>query len=305
MKQAVDLVALYRDFNIPTAPPGNKHFRYGWVNTHCPFCSGSKNYHLGYNLSNGYFFCWRCGWKPTKLALSGVLGRDERVAAKLAKDYASSFVQIQKQNDIGPRPDKCPLPRGSKQLLPIMGRYLRDRGFDPDCLVRVWGLLGTDQSADLRWRWRIIIPIYHDRQLVSYTSRALSNKILDKYRACPQKDEVLHHRDTLYGLDKALTDTGVVVEGPADVWRIGPGAVGLFGDQVTPAQRILLRRFRRLFILLDGDDAGRSAGEKIAWQMGGFGLEVRQIILPDGRDPGSLSEQEARDLRQDFGLDST
>jgi DNA primase len=179
---------------------------------------------------------------------------------------------------------------------------LEQRGFNPDELVNEWSLSSTDgRETDKNWRWRIVVPIYMAHRLVSYVGRTIGHR-MDKYRAAPKEWRSLNPHDTLYGLDKVCGNTVVVMEGPADVWRWGPGAVALFGDQSSLSQRILLRRFRRAIIMLDGDDAGKTAGEKLAWQMSGFGMEVQQAILPDGLDPGQLDSGQVQELKKDLGL---
>jgi hypothetical protein len=305
---AVDIAALYRDRHVPAAPRGSKHHREGWINTHCPFCAGSRDYHLGYNLAGNYFYCWRCGWKTQETALAGLLDISERKARALIGAYKTRQTLSDRAGaTISPRPISTYLPKGSKPFSGTHTRYLSNRGFDPDELVEMWGLKATDHTAESGWKWRIVIPIYFERELVSYTTRSIGNKP-DKYRACPKQQEKIHHKNILYGWDgpiggtHVVGPTAIVVEGPADVWRVGPGAVAIFGDQVSPAQVALLKNFRRLFVMLDGDEAGKVAGEKLAWRMSGMGVDAQQIILPDGKDPGELGKNDVLEIRRDLLL---
>lgn len=311
MRKLLDMEALCRQFRLPTAPFGNKHYRPGWVNTHCPLCSGSQNYHLGYCLHSGHFFCWRCGWKPVKLALAALLKTSEARAWALAREFIVAKTAGGSEGgtivgqDISTYIHNLPstrFPASAGPLGKIHRRYLEQRGFNPDELVNEWSLSSTDgRETDKNWRWRIVVPIYMAHRLVSYVGRTIGHR-MDKYRAAPKEWRSLNPHDTLYGLDKVCGNTVVVMEGPADVWRWGPGAVALFGDQSSLSQRILLRRFRRAIIMLDGDDAGKTAGEKLAWQMSGFGMEVQQAILPDGLDPGQLDSGQVQELKKDLGL---
>lgn len=290
---------LYSDHGVQQAPAGHSHARSGWVQTVCPFCEGNPGYHLGYNLASGYFHCWRCGWKPLKLALATLLGVAEREIPALLPPYHTARApqdRVGQEIRSGAIPTYMPEPNAP--LNALQAAYLRDRRFDPLFLAETWGLRGTDHRAPVGWRHRIVIPITHDGRLVSYTTRSLVDR-RDKYKACPIPQETIHHKHLLYGLDQARgMDAVAVVEGPADVWRLGPGAVATFGTQLKPAQRILLRRFRRLLIVFDGDSAGQVAGEKLAWQMAGYGLEVDQVILPPDKDPGSLSVEEASSVME-------
>jgi len=78
--------------------------------------------------------------------------------------------------------------------------------------------------------------------------------------------------------------------------------LAIFGDQVSSAQIALLKKFRRLFIMLDGDEAGKAAGEKLAWRMSGLGVDTEQVILPNGKDPGELSKHEVMEIRNELLL---
>lgn len=303
-RHMIDIAGLYRDKHVPTAPRGSKHFRPGWINTHCPFCSGSMDYHLGYNLERHYFYCWRCGWKSQENALSGVLDVPLGKARALLGSYKALQTAPNRAGaTISDRPISTHLPKGTKPLTPSHEVYLQSRGFDPQELVQMWGLQATDHTAEKNWKWRVVIPIYFEGQLVSYTTRTIGERP-DKYRACPKSLEAMEHKKILYGWDGPIGGThvvgpaAIVVEGPADVWRIGPGALAIFGDQPSLEQVSLLKRFRRLFIMLDGDAAGKAAGEKLAWRMSGLGVDAVQIILPDGRDPGELKKNEVLEIRE-------
>ena len=304
-----DALRLYRDYGVKIAPAEHKHFQQGWINTICPFCKGNPGYHLGYNLSNGYFRCWRCGWKPPTLALSGLLGKPETQIRSLVLQYPALKTNFLRSNlnDLNLTyglPNPLKFPPGSTTFLPAHLQYIESREFDPDYLTKVWDVSGIGPVSWPGWNWRILIPIYFNGHLVSYQTRSLSDNREDKYRACPKELEIIQHKHVLYGLDKCVDfSTAVVTEGVTKVWRLGIGSLATFGTQVKPLQRILLRRFKRLFIIFDSDKhgAGQLAGEKLAWQLSGFGIEVKQIIL-DVEDPTDLSQDEANYLMTSLGI---
>jgi hypothetical protein len=299
-----DMERLCEENSIPTAPVGNKHARQGWVNVHCPFCAGCEDYHLGYNKNKGYFYCWRCGWKPVRAALAAVLEVDGRKVEKIAEEYKlRAPLWHDKTEQVYTK--TLHLPKGTGPLQKAHARYLEQRGYDPAEIERVWGIYGIGAMAvPAALRWRILIPIYLEKRLVSYTCRALAETRKDKYRACPQELEVFHHKDTLYGLDLVNSKNLVVVEGPTDVWRIGPGAVATFGTQVSYMQRLLMSRFKRVYVLYDADEcmAGQIAGGRLGWEMSGYGVEVVQIILPTGVDPSGMSSGDVKHLRKQLGI---
>lgn len=94
----------------------------------------------------------------------------------------------------------------------------------------------------------------------------------------------------LYGWHQAPQHHAlVVVEGAWEVLRlhqIGVAAVGLLGIHAS-AQQLLLLEPVRCRVLLDGDDAGRSAGAALAQR-----LSAPVLSLPRDRDPADLSDQQ-------------
>jgi len=303
-----DALRLFRDHGIQLAPAGHKHTQQGWVNTVCPFCSGNPGYHLGYNVRGGFFRCWRCGWKPTFLTLATLLHVPEYKVRSLVTLYPLRVVAGQgvlgSDNGLN-HTSTTPLkkPPGSCALKPAHVTYLHTRKFDHEKLVREWDLSGIGPVSWPGWKWRIFIPINFEHHMVSYQTRSIHGSREDKYRACPKEFEILEHKHVLYGLDKCAWRTCVVVEGVTGVWRLGPGACATFGTQVKASQRVLLRRFKRLFIIFDTDEhgAGQEAGEKLAWQMSGYGLEVHQITLDHG-DTGEMKQDDADHLMYELGV---
>jgi DNA primase len=87
-----------------------------------------------------------------------------------------------------------------------------------------------------------------------------------------------------------------VVECPWGVLRLdqaGVPAVALLGTNVSPVQQELLARAPRLFLLLDGDPAGRQAARRIH----AMRIAPTSIVdLPAGRDPDDLSDDALRAL---------
>ena len=83
----MNIAQFFQDFGVDTSASGNKHYRRGWVNTHCPFCTGSQNYHLGYNLHGGYFNCYRCGFKPEIKVIAALLRIPYNEARDIYRKY--------------------------------------------------------------------------------------------------------------------------------------------------------------------------------------------------------------------------
>jgi len=271
-----------------------KHSRTGWVQIKCPYCQGSHGgWHGGFCISGGYYTCWRCGghWLPKVIAT--ITGVGLREAKEIVKQYSSG--------DPGPRfktrkyLDKLKPPE-TQPLTPIARKYLENRGYDPDKLAAIWEIKSTKHTGD--YSFRIFIPIFHNRQMVSFTTRGISSQQNPKYKSCPDDQEIYHHKFCLYGADKIEGDSCLAVEGPADAWRMGIGAVATFGIKYSEPQVNLLSKFKQVFILFDPEDQAQLQADKLHYQLTARGIECQILQDNKGRDPGEFGQQEADEIMQ-------
>lgn len=91
----------------------------------------------------------------------------------------------------------------------------------------------------------------------------------------------------------------VIVEGPADAWNVGPGAVALFGVGYTPQQVAALAQYPVRVVCMDSDSEGRAAAERLCSELSIFPGDTYRVEL-DADDPGSASKREVRKLRKAF-----
>ena len=77
-----------------------------------------------------------------------------------------------------------------------------------------------------------------------------------------------------------------------------PGVVALMGSTLYEEQkRSLLRHFRSIILMLDGDTAGRHATTAISAQLRPYAT-VRVVHLADGVQPDQLTIASAREILQ-------
>lgn len=178
-------------------------------------------------------------------------------------------------------------------------RYLEGRLFDPGALERLWGLQGTGPIG--QYKFRVIAPVLQGGVLVSYQGRDITGRQELRYKACEEKDEVIHHKHILYGSD-LVQDRVVVVEGITDAWRLGPGAVATFGCRYTAPQREALAQFREVFVMYDSSDpVAQACGADLAEALALL-VEHVEIITNDWKDPGSAPQDEADALMRELGF---
>lgn len=279
---------LLDDLKVEYAEAGShKHARPGWIQIrYCPFC-GSDNFHLGWNLSLSYANCWKCGGHSGLKTL-------EKLGA--ARESTKNLLGALDTRDYDGRERKrisLVEPKGRGPLWSSHRRYLRERGFDPEEIVKTWEVEGIGIAG--RLAWRLYIPINHLGARVSWTTRAIGTQP-QRYLSASAEEEAMNHKELVYGMDYCHHSI-VVVEGPLDAWAVGPGAGALFGTAFTSAQVKLLSQIPYRFICFDSSHEAQSRGSELANQLSVFPGET-QIIQLDAEDPGSASKKELKLLRK-------
>ena len=180
--------------------------------------------------------------------------------------------------------------------------YLRQRNFDPAAIWEAWQVRFCELSVSARPSptQRLIIPIYAlESQTVTRLAGWQARYVGDcpaevpKYLSC----KGMKKSHLLYGLPEARSRSGpvVIVEGPTDVWRLGPGAVALFGKDMSLPQRQLLDQHlpgRHVVVMLDRDAQDNAA--ELQRTLLNRGRVAVLAGLPDGRDDvGDCTSQEA------------
>jgi DNA primase len=148
-------------------------------------------------------------------------------------------------------------------------------------------------------RGRIVIPIrnVHD-QIVAYAGRALDGR-LPKYKL----PVGFRKGWELFNGSRAVATGGqtvILVEGYFDCMRVHqagfPCVVALMGASLSETQqRIVLRHFKQVVLMLDGDPVGRAASQAIAARLSGR-CSLCVIRVPDGAQPDQLPDSAIRRL---------
>jgi len=287
---------LLDDYNIEYMTEGNKHCTPGWINLHCPFCAGSRNYHLGYNIEKNFCTCWRCGVHRTEDVLIALLHVSRREARNLMRQYGG--YSSPRPTSIKPRVKNFKFPSNCEQMKKPHRSYLIQRKFNPEQLERDWNLMGAGPISLLDrkyYKHRIIIPIRWGGKIVSFQGRDITGKSEIRYKACPQDRELTPHQTILYGKQETWGDIGICVEGVTDVWRLGFSSFATFGISFTPSQvRNIARHFTRVIILFDDDPQAQEQAKKLMGELRFRGVETwKENIIGD---PASLSQEDANIL---------
>lgn len=301
---------LLGNHGIAYVAEGHPHCTMGWVNIHCPFCPGSRDYHLGVSRENpAVSHCWRCGTKSTVDVFSRTLSISKTQAAKIVEQAVRGVMFAQKKPapdaSVSIHPFRLPQP-----LYPLNGlgrKYLARRNFDPEYLVQEWGLRQTGPSSfldDIFYGKRLFIPITWGGPVVSFQTRDITEMSDRKYLACPMRRETIHHKNIVYAHPQTQAekrDKLIVVEGVTDVWRLGRDAVATFGIAFKMEQVLVLSRMADTsYILFDNEPQAQAQAGKLATKLRALGKEVAMVTVDS--DPGSMQPHEADYLLQQLGM---
>ncbi|MGB0418494.1 MAG: DNA primase [Opitutales bacterium] len=192
-------------------------------------------------------------------------------------------------------------------------QYCRQKGIQQEALQASGLFFNSHQSRrstelKSRFRGRLMIPIRDVQgRVVAFTARQLQETPPDdpsreaKYVNSPET-QIFQKSRILFGMDHARKHVSesqgfLIVEGQLDAircWTCGlHTAVAPQGTAITEDQIHLLQRYQPPYVycLLDGDQAGRKAAERILPLAFKSGLDFRFICLEEGQDPDELLKE--------------
>jgi len=227
-------------------------------------------------------------------------GRDDGVDSKPVR-FASP------QEHTGPVVINASLNFALKDLDP-KHPYLLERGFHPETIAH-FGLGYCNRGL---MKGRVAIPLHNaGGELVGYAGRITKDSMITD--ECPKyrfpgnrlREGVFHEfrkSHLLYNYHR-ITDRVldlIVVEGFASTWwlhQCGYGNVtALMGSSCSGEQADLIAAIAaRVWILSDGDNAGRLCADSVRSELG-IRVLCRYLKLAEGRQPTALSKQELDDM---------
>lgn len=180
-------------------------------------------------------------------------------------------------------------------------KYLQTRHFNHERLIKLWGLRATKTVTSQGWAWRIVTPIRDPAgDVVGYTGRSINPDKRPRWRTTDHEGLSEDPKRLLYGIER-VKDRILLVEGPSDVWRMGPGAVACFGIDWTPEQANIIRTIPHRFIMFDPETLAQRKAKQLASWLSFYPGET-ELITGLGCDPGDLSQKEAVEIRKDLGF---
>jgi hypothetical protein len=334
MRRPFDWLDLFRRHNIEFVERG-ANVKRGEINIRCPWCgSADPSHHLGLNLENGWYACWRNrthrGKSPIRLLMQllGVPYGKARTMAGLDESYVDPdgfdavAARIMGRDKTIERVEQVRREalRFDRDFVPITERigtrkawnYLYGRRFgtadDVDALCEDYQLM-TARSG--RQADRVIFPYYLDGKLVTWSGRAIGHSEI-RYKDLPIDEALVPAKETLFNHDCILKGghTLVLVEGPVDTLKIdhfgkryGVRAVGLSTNSISEEQAFLLQAasdsFTQTVIMMDTKGVLGLVDSMRMKQQLAFLPRLRILPVPSGRgDAGELTKQESTTFAQ-------
>ena len=271
----------------------------GWVGIQCIYCDDHGD-HMGVNLAQKYFSCWRCQVTGSLLTLiQDIEGINYGAALHRIGDF-QTFVPFEAERSERLRDNGQSILPNHRPLTQGQIGYLQGRRFDPDRLARDWGLVSGPISGP--WRYRIIIPVTLGRRVVTWIGLDTAGVRSAKYKAASVQESFIPTSELLYGADYVGKNV-LVVEGAADVWRMGRGAVALLGmgQTVNKLEPLISLEAERYFIMLDGEPQAIENARRIAHDLSSHSLQVEVLELDSG-DPDDLDDFDVQKWREELEL---
>ena len=192
---------------------------------------------------------------------------------------------------------------------PAWDRFYRaasEEGLSKDILLELKLVMRGSGGSGHRdyFRNRVIFPI----KGISNRTVGLAGRVLDgsepKYLNSTES-QIYSKGRILYGLNHAIGEvrklkSTVLVEGYADylmLWKNGIRNISaVCGTSLTEQQvRLLARYAKRVYIINDGDRAGKRASVRAADQLLVEGFDIRIVSLPESEDPDSFVRRNGAD----------
>jgi DNA primase len=308
LKQQVRMVDVICRYNVSLQLLGH-----GVLRGRCPLPAHcSKDSALSFSI-NSARDVWACHSQSCVAARGGVIGGNVldfvavmegcsiRAAALLLQGWFG-VVASPASNRMRPTETSARAPANRVLGFRLFGLdashpYISSRGISA-ATARLFGIGYYGAPGFLSGR--VAIPIHNPSgALIAYAGRSVGGEP-PKYKLPPS----FRKSAELFNLHRAAHGSSrvVLVEGFFDCMKVHqagfPNVVALMGCSLSPRQGDLLaEHFAEVILLLDGDEAGERASEKVAASLRGS-LKVHRGRTPTGLQPDELS---ADDLRRIIG----
>ncbi len=174
--------------------------------------------------------------------------------------------------------------------------HLKGLGYSiPDMLQA--NVIGKSQRGSYydRFRKRVMFPIINIRgKIIGFSGRAMPGDDKSGGKYVNTADTPVYKKsENLFGMNFAKNhcdERVILVEGNMDVISLHQAGfqntVAALGTSFTPEQAKLMSRYtKEVVLIMDSDAAGQKAARRAGEILQSTGLDIRVVLLPDGKDP--------------------
>jgi len=267
------------------------------VAIYCPFHKGGQERKASAAVYNsGRVVCFTCGYRESFTKFLTDLGASQETVSE-ARDLVKRLKKPEAQ--ARPQDRHVDIAAWVGVFRSNYPKNLLDAGFTPETL----DLFSV--GYDSRFR-RVTYPV-RDRfgQLVAVVGGAIDDQTFPKYKLYDEeinipRKEKQEHRDHLWGLHLFPGDSPlVVVEGYKAAMAVAQAGFAVCATQGTSYTRkqvdILVNMYRPILLMLDQDDAGRAAQQKLHMQLLNYlGSRAKRVPYPkeEAMQPDWLTPKE-------------
>jgi hypothetical protein len=301
----MNFIKLFEDYNVPNFSDKNGE----WINIDCPYCDEEKgHYNLGFNCGGNYYHCWKSIHSyPLTKVLSDVLSISQSEVKSILSEYEGGATIVKKEKFSKVKYLELP----TDTFTSVERKYLKSRNFDPKYLYKKYNIVGG--GIDGPWKFRIIIPVYYQGKLMSWTGRSILSKKklkelgIPRYKNLSIEKSVKNIKELFFNIDNCKSDTVVLTEGAFDVLRFDGNAICSMGTELTEGQiNLLANRFRKIFILFDNEPEAQEKARKFGLQLSSIGVDVEIVNAYEDfgkNDMGECSKKEIEMIKNELKID--
>ena len=297
----MNFIKLFKDYDVPILPDKNGE----WINVDCPYCDKKGHYNMGFNVAGGYYHCWKTPHNyPINKVLSDLLSISIKDVNNILPEYAGGKTLLKKAKISKAKYLELP----TDTFTSVERKYLKSRNFDPKYLYKKYHIVGGGIDGD--WKFRIIIPVYYQGKLLSWTGRSILSKVklkelnIPRYKNLSIEKSVKNIKELFFNIDNCKSDTVVLTEGAFDVLRFDGNAICSMGTELTESQITLLsNRFRKIFILFDNEPEAQAKARKFGLQLSAIGLDVEIVNAYEDfgkNDMGECTPEEIQIIKKEL-----
>jgi DNA primase len=231
----------------------------------------------------GIYGCFSCGFKGNIFAYFGEKGNFLQIRKDLLKQKIANKIR----ENVG-----LNIPQDAT---PYEGSW---RGISNETYKK----FGAFEHYDKEFVGRITFPLksMSDR-IVAFCSRATSPETTPRYLISPHKAKL----PVFPALPSTIKGRVILVEGIFDMLNLYDKGLTnvfcIFGTNQLNKEKLYglkIQGIKGIDIMMDGDEAGKLAAEKIKELVESVEIHTRTITLPDGKDPGELTAKQVISLRR-------